>query len=66
MYMIKLNQEDINDLNRSITSNKIKALDQTDSLPNPTRPLKKNEHQCSSNYFNKKPHNHLNRCRKGL
>jgi hypothetical protein len=47
----KLNQEDINHLNRSITCNEIEAainslpkrkVQQTDSLLNSTRPLKKN------------------------
>jgi hypothetical protein len=48
---LKLNQEDINHLNRSITCNEIevaivfqkgKAKGLTNSLPNFTRPLKKN------------------------
>jgi hypothetical protein len=47
----KLNQEDINHLSGSIINNeteaaivsqKRKVQDLTDSLPNPTRPLKKN------------------------
>jgi hypothetical protein len=48
----KLNQEDINHLNRSITCNEVEAAiqspqkrkvqDLTDSLLNSTRPLKKN------------------------
>jgi hypothetical protein len=47
----KLNQKDINYLNRSITCNEIavaivsqkrKVQDQTDSPPNSTKPLKKN------------------------
>jgi hypothetical protein len=55
-----LNQEDINDLNRSIKSNEIEAAikklpkkkgsDKADSLLNSTRPLKKNNYQHSSNF----------------
>jgi hypothetical protein len=53
-----LNQEDKNYLNRSITSNVIKAIidchqrkaQNSDLLLISTRPLKKNLHQSSSNY----------------
>jgi hypothetical protein len=54
----KLNQEDINHLNRSITQNEIevaikslpkKVEDLMDSLLNSIRPLKKNEYQPSLN-----------------
>jgi hypothetical protein len=56
----KLNQEDINHLNRSITHNKIEAAivsptkkDLMDSPLNSTRSLKKNEHQPFLNFFKK-------------
>ena len=59
----KLNQEDIHDLNRSISSNEIeeaiknyhprKAQDQTDSQPSSTRPSKKNSLQYFSKYSRK-------------
>jgi hypothetical protein len=51
-YLPKLSQDNINHLNRSTTSNETetvinslpikKAQDWTDSLPNSTKPLKKN------------------------
>jgi hypothetical protein len=50
----KVNQEDINHLNKSITHNEIEAAitkrkvqDLMDSLPNSIRPLKKNEYKYS-------------------
>jgi hypothetical protein len=55
----KLNQEDINHLNSSITYSEVEAVidssqrgaqDLTDSQPNFTKPLKKNIHQYSSNF----------------
>jgi hypothetical protein len=55
----KLNQEDINHLNRFITHNEIEAAivsqkrkvrDLMDSLLNSTRPLKKNKYQLSLNF----------------
>jgi hypothetical protein len=58
-YHPKLNQEDINHLNRSITCNEIKAAivsqkqkvkDLMDSLLNFIRPLKKNRCQYSFNF----------------